>query len=42
MLKEIHEQVTSVHDTLLGRISELSGEVILSEVTYGPTIDNRS
>lgn len=33
MLKEIHEQVTSVHDTLLGRISELSGEVILDEVT---------
>lgn len=33
MLKEIHEQVTSVHDTLLGRISELSGEVILNEVT---------
>jgi glutamine---fructose-6-phosphate transaminase (isomerizing) len=33
MLKEIHEQVTSVHDTLLGRISELSGEVILGEVT---------
>lgn len=33
MLKEIHEQVTSVHDTLLGRISELSGDVILSEVT---------
>jgi glucosamine--fructose-6-phosphate aminotransferase (isomerizing) len=33
MLKEIHEQVTSVHDTLLGRISEISGEVILGEVT---------
>lgn len=33
MLKEIHEQVTSVHDTLLGRISELSGDVILGEVT---------
>jgi glucosamine--fructose-6-phosphate aminotransferase (isomerizing) len=33
MLKEIHEQVTSVHDTLLGRISELSGDVILDEVT---------
>src|SRR4030067_878141 len=32
MLKEIHEQVASVHDTLLGRISELSGEVILGEV----------
>lgn len=33
MLKEIHEQVTSIHDTLLGRISELSGDVILNEVT---------
>ncbi len=33
MLKEIHEQVTSIHDTLLGRISELSGDVILGEVT---------
>jgi glucosamine--fructose-6-phosphate aminotransferase (isomerizing) len=33
MLKEIHEQVSSVHDTLLGRISELSGDVILGEVT---------
>ena len=41
MLKEIHEQVTSVHDTLLGRISELSGEVILDEVTLsGDEIKN--
>jgi len=32
-VKRIHEQVTSVHDTLLGRISELSGDVILGEVT---------
>lgn len=32
MLKEIHEQVTSVHDTLMGRISELSGDVMLGEV----------
>ena len=32
MLKEIHEQVTSVHDTLMGRISELGGEVILPDI----------
>ncbi len=32
MLKEIHEQVASVHDTLMGRLSELTGEVVLSEV----------
>ena len=32
MLKEIHEQVASVHDTMVGRLSELAGEVILSEV----------
>lgn len=32
MLKEIHEQVTSVHDTLMGRISELTGDVLLGEV----------
>lgn len=32
MLKEIHEQVTSVHDTMLGRISELTGDVVLGEV----------
>jgi glucosamine--fructose-6-phosphate aminotransferase (isomerizing) len=29
MLKEIHEQVTSVHDTMIGRVSELGGDVIL-------------
>ncbi|MGB8216445.1 MAG: glutamine--fructose-6-phosphate transaminase (isomerizing) [Candidatus Methanoperedens sp.] len=33
MLKEIHEQAVSVHDTLMGRISELGGDVMLSEVT---------
>jgi glucosamine--fructose-6-phosphate aminotransferase (isomerizing) len=33
MLKEIHEQVISVHDTLMGRLSELGGDVMLSEVT---------
>lgn len=32
MLKEIHEQVASVHDTMVGRLSELAGEVVLSEV----------
>ncbi len=32
MLKEIHEQVASVHDTMMGRLSEFTGEVILSEV----------
>ena len=32
MLKEIHEQVTSVHDTIMGRISELTGEVLVGEV----------
>lgn len=33
MLKEIHEQVTSVNDTLMGRISEMSGDVILQDIT---------
>ncbi|MCZ7403928.1 MAG: glutamine--fructose-6-phosphate transaminase (isomerizing) [Candidatus Methanoperedens sp.] len=33
MLKEIHEQAISVHDTLMGRLSELGGDVMLSEVT---------
>lgn len=32
MLKEIHEQVTSVNDTLMGRISEISGDVILQDI----------
>jgi len=33
MLKEIHEQAVSVHDTLMGRISELGGDVLIPEVT---------
>jgi len=33
MLKEIHEQVASVHDTMMGRLSELTGDVVLSEVS---------
>ncbi len=33
MLKEIHEQAISVHDTLMGRVSELTGDVMLSEVS---------
>ncbi len=33
MLKEIYEQVTSIHDTMMGRISELTGDVMLGEVT---------
>lgn len=32
MLKEIHEQATSVHDTMMGRVSELSGDVVLNEI----------
>jgi glucosamine--fructose-6-phosphate aminotransferase (isomerizing) len=36
MLKEIHEQVTSVNDTLMGRISEISGDVILQDITLTP------
>jgi glucosamine--fructose-6-phosphate aminotransferase (isomerizing) len=34
MLKEIHEQATSVHDTMMGRISELTGDVMLGEVKF--------
>ncbi len=30
MLKEIHEQVSSIHDTMAGRISELTGDVMLN------------
>lgn len=30
MLKEIHEQVTSVNDTMIGRVSELGGDVMLA------------
>ncbi len=33
MLKEIHEQAVSVHDTLMGRVSELTGDVMIPEVT---------
>jgi glucosamine--fructose-6-phosphate aminotransferase (isomerizing) len=33
MLKEIHEQAVSVHDTLMGRVSELGGDVMIPEVT---------
>lgn len=33
MLKEIHEQAVSVHDTLMGRLSELGGDVMIPEVT---------
>ena len=33
MLKEIHEQAVSVHDTLMGRVSRLTGDVMLPEIT---------
>ncbi len=32
MLKEIHEQVASVNDIMLGRISKLNSEVVLDEI----------
>ncbi len=32
MIKEIHEQATSVHESMMGRISELTGEVMLGEI----------
>jgi len=32
MLKEIHEQVTAIHDTLAGRVSELEGAIHLKEL----------
>lgn len=32
MLKEIHEQVTAIHDTLAGRVSELEGAIQLKEL----------
>ncbi|NPE31168.1 glutamine--fructose-6-phosphate transaminase (isomerizing) [Methanococcoides sp. SA1] len=32
MLKEIHEQATSVHDTFAGKLSELDGSVDLAEL----------
>jgi glucosamine--fructose-6-phosphate aminotransferase (isomerizing) len=33
MLKEIHEQPKSLKDTIAGRLNELTGEVILPEIT---------
>ncbi|KKH45817.1 glutamine amidotransferase [Methanosarcina sp. 1.H.T.1A.1] len=32
MLKEIHEQVTAIHDTLAGKVSELEGAIYLNEL----------
>ena len=32
MLKEIHEQASSVHDTFAGKISEMEGAVVLDEL----------
>ncbi len=37
MLKEIHEQAVSVHDTMIGRVSELSGDVMFSEISLSMT-----
>jgi glucosamine--fructose-6-phosphate aminotransferase (isomerizing) len=34
MLKEMNEQVTSVHETMMGRISELAGDVVLPDVKF--------
>ncbi len=34
MLKEINEQVMSVHETLMGRVSELAGDVVLPDVKF--------
>ncbi len=33
MLKEIHEQATSIHETFSGKISELDGSISLDELT---------
>lgn len=33
MLKEIHEQVTSIHDTMIGRVSEIDGDIIMDDIT---------
>ncbi len=33
MLKEIHEQATSIHETFSGKISELDGSITLDELT---------
>jgi glucosamine--fructose-6-phosphate aminotransferase (isomerizing) len=32
MLKEIHEQVSAIHNTLAGKVSELEGEIYLEEL----------
>jgi glucosamine--fructose-6-phosphate aminotransferase (isomerizing) len=32
MLKEIHEQVSAIHNTLSGKVSELEGEIYLEEL----------
>jgi len=32
MLKEIHEQTNSIHETMLGRLHELEGDVIFNEL----------
>ena len=32
MLKEIHEQVSAIHDTLAGKVSELEGAIYLNEL----------
>ncbi len=32
MLKEIHEQVSAIHNTLAGKVSELEGEIYLTEL----------
>ena len=36
MLKEIHEQVSTVHETMIGRISVMDGDVILNDITISP------
>ncbi|MCQ1535604.1 glutamine--fructose-6-phosphate transaminase (isomerizing) [Methanosarcina sp. KYL-1] len=35
MLKEIHEQVSAIHSTLSGKVSELEGAIYLEELTLG-------
>ena len=32
MLKEIHEQVSAIHNTLAGKVSELEGTIYLKEL----------
>lgn len=34
MLKEIHEQVTAIHNTLAGKVSELEGDIYLKELNF--------